>query len=155
MSGEKHCTAHHLINEALHATPLLVFSPLPRPLSHQSFLYPPPPFSAPLSLSHSFSIQLARDENEVSGQLAMKRALNGARWGHQKVAMLRTISVNLTSLVMVYLEYVPKTFGQHFRSCSCCQFMPESQCKCFVVLHFVFHWFGSTLHKYKLHTDFN
>lgn len=118
-------------------------------------LSPPPPFSASLSLSHSFSIQLARDENEVSGQLAMKRALNGARWGHQKVAMLRTISVNLTRLVMVYLEYVPNTFGQHFRSCSCCQFMPESQCKCFVVLHFVFHWFGSTLHKYKLHTDFN
>lgn len=63
------------------------FSPLTRPLSHHSFLLGPLHFLS-ISLWYSssppcsFSVQLARDKREVSGQLAMKRALNRARWGH-------------------------------------------------------------------------
>lgn len=76
VSGEKHCTAHRPINEALHAAP-----PLASLLYHVvPFSSAPPSFSLSRSSSFPFPSSLVlllrsiskRDRSELSGQLAMK-----------------------------------------------------------------------------------
>ena len=67
------------------------FSAFTRPPSlHPFLLSPHRSLSLSLFLS-SFSVQLARDKSEVSGQLAMKRGLNRTRWGHHNNWRIRSL----------------------------------------------------------------
>lgn len=124
------------------------FSPLnARPPSHHSFLLACLSFS--LSPSHSFTVQLARDGNEVSSQLAMKRALNRARWGHRKVATLRS------SKGWIFGAFSSKHFPPASQMLLLLLFIYDAQSPSAKGLFFFIWFMGVHIPKYKLPKDFN